>query len=115
MTNNSDDYSVFDRETFLKRIGGNETLAQKILGKFIDDVPKRMESIRKAIEKRDMEEIRLQAHTIKGSSRNVGADRLGYYAERLEKGSTAEDSALLKELAAALQTAFEELKSIAKP
>jgi HPt (histidine-containing phosphotransfer) domain-containing protein len=109
------EYSVFDKEAFLGRIGRNEALAQKIMVKFIDDVPKRMEAIRSAMEKRDMEEIRIQAHTIKGSSRNVGAERLGYYAERLEKSSASGDSALLEELVAMVQNGFEELKSIVMP
>ncbi|MDR2861020.1 MAG: Hpt domain-containing protein [Syntrophobacterales bacterium] len=106
------EYQVYDREAFLGRVGKNEALAQKILLKFIDDVPKRMESIRGAIETQNRDEIRLQAHTIKGSSRNVGADKLGHYAERLEKSSDSADFALLGELLVDVQTGFEELKGV---
>jgi HPt (histidine-containing phosphotransfer) domain-containing protein len=106
------EYNVYDREAFLGRIGGNETLAQKILVKFADDVPKRMETIRSAMERQDVEEIRMQAHTIKGSARNVGADKLGYCAERLEKSSSSGDFVLMEELVATLQDGFEEFKNI---
>jgi HPt (histidine-containing phosphotransfer) domain-containing protein len=106
------DYQVFDREAFLGRIGKNETLAQKILVKFIEDVPKRMETIKGAVEKQDRDEIRLQAHTIKGSSRNVGAEKLGHYAERLEKSSSSEDFVLLEEMLAAVREGFEEFRGL---
>jgi len=109
------EYSVYDKEAFLGRIGRNETLAQKILLKFIDDVPKRMETIRGAMEKRDIEEIRMQAHTIKGSSRNIGAERLGYHAECLEKSSASGDFVLMEGFVAAIQNGFEEFKSVALP
>jgi len=109
------EYPLFDREAFLGRIGRNEALAQRILVKFIDDVPKRMETIRGAVEGKNIEEVRMQAHTIKGSSRNIGAERLGHYAERLEKSSASGDFALMEELVAVLQNGFEEFRSVILP
>jgi len=108
-------YPIFDKEAFLGRIGRNEALAQKILVKFIDDIPKRMETIRGAMEKRDIEEIRIQAHTIKGSSRNIGAERLGYYAELLEKSSSSGDFVLIEGSVTDVQSGFEEFRSVIMP
>lgn len=101
---------VFDRSLLLSRIGGDEELADQIIEGFLKDVPQRLESFRSSVEQNDLENARLQAHTIKGSSRNVGAESLGQAAEELEKACKAkEDSDSLTELAKRVQNRFTEL------
>ena len=101
---------IFEERLLLSHIGGNEALAQKIMLKFLEDIPKRVELLKKAIRDRNIEDARLQAHTIKGSSRNVGAESLGQAAERLEKACIADESNSLTDLTQRVETRFEELK-----
>ncbi len=101
---------VFDEGALLARIGGNEALAGRIVIKYLNDVPKRISLLKESIMSNDLPEARLQAHTIKGSSRNVGAESLGEAAEILEKACIAEDTGSLAELTQQMETRFEELK-----
>lgn len=102
---------VFEEGSLLARIGGNEVLARKIMRKFLDDVPKRVELLREALGNGNLEEALLHAHTVKGSSRNVGAQSLGQAAERLEKACQTNDSGSLTELTERVEAQFEELKA----
>lgn len=102
---------VFEEGSLLARIGGNEVLARKIMRKFLDDVPKRVELLREALGNGNLEEALLHAHTVKGSSRNVGAQSLGQAAERLEKACQTNDSGSLAELTERVEAQFEELKA----
>jgi two-component system, sensor histidine kinase and response regulator len=105
------DAPVFEEGTLLARIGGNQALAEKIMCKFLDDVPRRVELLRQALLQPDFEEARLQAHTIKGSSRNVGAESLGKAAENLEKACKMEDGASLAQLTEQVEARLQELKT----
>jgi CheY-like chemotaxis protein/HPt (histidine-containing phosphotransfer) domain-containing protein len=100
---------VFKEGSLLARIGGNEALARKIMLRFLDDVPKRVELLKEALGNHNLDEARLHAHTIKGSSRNVGAESLGQAAERLEKACHADDLRSLAELTECVEARLEEL------
>lgn len=100
---------VYDEDALLSRIGGNRELAQIIMTRFLDDVPIRIDSLKNAIENADFEQTRLEAHTIKGSSRNVGADLLGQAAEKLEKACHEKNACTLIELTQIVEARFEEL------
>ncbi len=104
------DCPVFDEGSLLSRLGGNEELVRKILLKFVDDMPRRVELLKDAIAGGNLEEARLQAHTIKGSSRNVGAEMLGQAAEKLEKACRAEEVGSLTELTQHVEARCEEIK-----
>ena len=105
------EFPVFEAGSLLARIGGNEVLARKIMRKFLDDVPKRVELLREALGNGNLKEALLHAHTVKGSSRNVGAQSLGQAAERLEKACQADDPGSLAELTERVEAQFEELKA----
>jgi HPt (histidine-containing phosphotransfer) domain-containing protein len=62
---------------------GGEFL-REILGIYIEDTPKRLEELRKTLAAGDAAGLARAAHTIKGSSSNVGAAALRAAAERLE-------------------------------
>jgi signal transduction histidine kinase/DNA-binding response OmpR family regulator len=100
---------VFKEGSLLARIGGNEALARKIMLRFLDDVPKRVALLKEALGNHNLDEARLHAHTIKGSSRNVGAESLGQAAERLEKACHADDLRSLAELTECVEARLEEL------
>ena len=63
---------------YLRELAGPETpeFMDELLATYLRDVPARMEAIRKAAGSRDAKALRQAAHALKGSSGNVGAQRL---------------------------------------
>ncbi|SHE56971.1 Hpt domain-containing protein [Marinitoga hydrogenitolerans DSM 16785] len=74
----------FDKEEFMKRVLNKRDLALKILEKYIDDTEKNIKKLKIALDKDEEENIKFYAHTIKGSSRNVSANKLAKIAEKIE-------------------------------
>lgn len=64
---------IFDRKEFLDRIGGHEEMLPKFMDMFFKNVSGYMSSLQTAIDSGDMEQFRIQAHTIKGAAGNISA------------------------------------------
>lgn len=76
---------VLDR-TRLQLISGEDpALADEFTTLFVNDVSMRASHIVKAIQDGDLELVRQNAHTIKGASGNLGAEKLHQAAEKLER------------------------------
>jgi signal transduction histidine kinase/DNA-binding response OmpR family regulator len=73
----------------LARFDDDEEIYFQVLKSFITYNPKQIETLKTAGE--DHESYRLAAHSMKGSSRNIGAEDLGNQAERLEKAAINDD------------------------
>ncbi|BCS88903.1 PAS domain-containing hybrid sensor histidine kinase/response regulator [Pseudodesulfovibrio sediminis] len=74
----------FDRQTALDMLGGRTYLLSRMDDIFIRDVPNEMQELFAFFEQGEMDEAKRMAHSIKGSARTVGAQRLGAIAEQLE-------------------------------
>ena len=59
--------TIFKKEEFLNRIGGDKELFNEILGMFLTDVEKYMSNLKSALEVEDLGKIEHHAHTIKGN------------------------------------------------
>ena len=89
--------------------GDNDEFLREIIGIFIEDTPLRIAELEMSLAAADIPTFTRAAHSIKGSSSNLGALRLRQIAEKIEHGSrkdgvgsVAADVALLKtEFAAA--------------
>lgn len=99
--------------------GDNDEFLRDITGIFLEDTPLRIKELEVSLEKGDAPTFVRAAHTIKGSSSNLGALALRATAERLEYQSrksglvdVASDIATLKLEFAALQV---ELQKILQP
>ena len=79
-------------ENVLERLGGDEELLAEVVELFIDEVPDILCSLEEAIKNGDWENARKLAHTLKGSSSNIGAERFASLALELEKTSKDQDS-----------------------
>jgi len=73
----------------LERFDDDDEVYFQVLKSFITYNPKQLETLKTAGD--DHEAYRLAAHSMKGSSRNIGAEELGNRAEMLEKAATHED------------------------
>jgi len=75
---------AFDRKTALDMLGGRKDLLTRMDEIFLRDVPSELEELSTYISNKDWENAKRLAHSIKGSSRTVGAQRAGSQAEQLE-------------------------------
>jgi len=103
---------VFDKASFLDRLMGDEALASEILGEFLEDVPRKFTALKEALDNADAHSVQREAHTLKGTSANVGAVALQEMAHQIEVAGEAGDLAKAGSLASQLDKQFEVLKKI---
>lgn len=92
---------IFNKSEIMKRLSGDKDLIHDIVELFISNGPLQFDKLKKALEHNDRERLKITAHTIKGSARNVSATRVASVAFELEKKSladTEEISFLIKQL-----------------
>ncbi len=75
---------VFNKAELLERVGGREELLGKFIEMFTRNVSSYIEALMSAAERGDGEELRIQAHTIKGAAGNISARRLRETAFSIE-------------------------------
>jgi signal transduction histidine kinase/DNA-binding response OmpR family regulator len=73
----------------LERFDDDDEIYFQVLKSFITYNPKQLEALKTAGD--DHDAYRLAAHSIKGSTRNIGAEDIGNQAERLEKAAIHDD------------------------
>jgi signal transduction histidine kinase/DNA-binding NarL/FixJ family response regulator len=64
--------------------GSSPSVLNEIIDLFLEDTPERMEDLRHAIAAGEAELLRTAAHSLKGSSSNLGATRLGALCRQFE-------------------------------
>lgn len=106
--------SSFDKPSLLRRIGGNERLANLLVGQFVTDAPGELATLKKQIQVGDTSGVRHQAHKIKGAAGNLSADILRGASLEIERAAIAGERARLPELLAAIESAFEDFKLAAR-
>ncbi|MEI7815777.1 MAG: response regulator [Desulfuromonadales bacterium] len=98
---------VFNRSELLERLGGREEMLGRFVGMFSRNVAGYMETLESAIKRGDCEQVRIQAHAIKGAAGNISAARLLETASAME--SHGRDQRL-EEAAELLQKLKDELE-----
>ena len=63
---------------------GDDSFFQDLIQIFLDDSPQRIAEIEQSLVKRDVRQLPLAAHSLKGSSSNFGAERLRALSEQFE-------------------------------
>ena len=93
---------AYNKAELLARVGGKEDLATRFIAMFIKNVTGYMDLLQSAIFNSDLEQARIQAHTIKGAAANIAANQMHRTAaimeERAKSGSMDEVAALLSQL-----------------
>jgi len=109
---------MLNRELALERVGGDQGLLQEVARLFLDDLGRSLNEIEQAITLGDAQRLEREAHSLKGSVANFGAEPVVRAALALEqigrRGALAEapsSLALLKQLLAELEP---ELASLAR-
>ena len=102
----------FDQADFVERLMGNEDLARRIIRRFIEDMPKQIALLAKAVENRDAQAVRLVAHSIKGAADNVGGMEMRQVAWTLEQTGSAGDLVAAAAALPALSASFKRVTPI---
>ncbi len=69
----------------LNNASGQEGIFQQVVTLFEQGAPQRIDNMRTALTKADYEVLRREAHALKGSCSNFGAERMAGYCRRLEE------------------------------
>lgn len=86
---------VFDKDSLLDRVNGDENSARELLEEFFNDMPQLLDSIKEAIDRANTSQVRVYAHTLKGITGNVSALSLQKAAARIEFAARIGDQARL--------------------
>ncbi len=100
----------FDKNKLKKMFKNKSDKIKKIYNSFLEETPKEIDELKIAIENKKFEVIVLLAHTIKGSSSNVGAVSLQNISYEMEQAGKEENIALLTTKLPILENEFESLK-----
>jgi len=81
------DYPLWDEEGALSRLGNNQALLEKVVQAFVDDARDILMSLHEALQDNNSANAQLHAHSLKGSSGNVGALKLQDIGRDLEEAA----------------------------
>ncbi len=88
---------IFEREVLDRHTMSNESLQRELFILFFDQVPVYLDQMDEALASGDVDNWRMAAHGIKGSSRALGFTRLATLSKECESSSPdAERMALLR-------------------
>ncbi len=105
-----DSSEVFDRKSLLNRLMGDETLLRKICAAFLDDMPRQILSLEKALTENDVASAAALAHKIRGAAANIGGISLNSVAEQMEIKGNKGEGMQLTTLLSDLKKEFTRLK-----
>jgi len=92
----------FDRQFLLEQLDGDEEVVKEILNLYLEKTPEQISAVSEAVMKKDASLIRSSAHSLKGSSGNVGAVKLSQTAQKMEmigkEGDLSQAEGLMKEI-----------------
>jgi CheY-like chemotaxis protein len=80
--------SAFDRGAALDRLNGDEALLSGVIERFLEECPLRLAAIKTAVDRRDAEGLRVEAHSLKGAAGNLSAVGLFEAAQVVERIGT---------------------------
>jgi|GEM_PF-1256056 len=100
---------TWDKQAVLKRVMGKEKLLSSLVSSFLKEMPDRIDELLQSAEQQNSEEIRHQAHTIKGVCANLSALVLQQKALELENAAKSNKTTLYTELSHEIQDGFKDL------
>ncbi|MGE4503744.1 MAG: Hpt domain-containing protein [Desulfovibrionaceae bacterium] len=74
----------FQPDVLLEKVGGDLELTVELLEAYSEDAPLRLQALARAVEAEDMEEAARAAHSLKGMSGVIRAERLAELALGME-------------------------------
>ncbi|MBW8003672.1 MAG: response regulator [Planctomycetes bacterium] len=106
---------VFDYRKAVETFMGREDVVKRVLGSFVEKVENQLKTIGSALDSEDFEAVRIEAHSIKGGSWNLGAKRLGDAAKSLEEAGREKLRQEARKHLEELGVAFERFREVVIP
>jgi CheY-like chemotaxis protein len=110
------DAGAVDFAAAIERLGGDRGLYDELVGLFKNECPGMAAEMRRAIDERDVRTLARSAHTLRGSSSNLGATAVAEAAMELEKLARSEElegaGEQFKVLENEIERLFSELESL---
>jgi two-component system, sensor histidine kinase and response regulator len=103
--------AVFDRAALLNNMGDDEEITNEIIHIFLQDAPRQIDSLAKAVAEGNINLVNRQAHTLKGAAGNVCADVLQASALEMEKAGKIGDMTRAESLLVTIKENFEAFQS----
>ena len=103
--------SPIDFLSALERVGDDESFLYELLDIYTEDFKERFNSLEKAIENKNFEEIREVGHSLKGSSANLSLLPLQEASSEMEMAGVERDIEKAKKSLILLQKEFEQLNN----
>ena len=107
-------FDCLDCEKAIKGLG-TVALFKKVVADYYKNGPDTLETIKHSLEAKDFDTYAIKTHSLKSTSRQIGAMELGDYAEKLEKAGKASDEKEIAKYHDETMAMFEELlKNLSK-
>jgi CheY-like chemotaxis protein len=107
--------TVLDFRRAVQAFMGREDVVRSVLASFLKTAEGQIARLQAALKAGELEELRQEAHSLKGGAWNLAADPLGEAARQLEEAAKAGEVDRASTCIAALQGEFVRLKSAAEP
>ncbi|MFC5475254.1 EAL domain-containing protein [Paraherbaspirillum soli] len=109
---NESEYSALDRNVFdkLREILGPGL--QQAVTPYLEDTPAYLDQLEKAVNQGDSESARAMAHTLKGSSSNLGAACMAQLSKEAEEHAINRQLADIRPLLPRLRSAFDDVAAL---
>ena len=105
---------VFDFEEAVSTFMGKKEVVINVVESFLPKVERQIKILKEALNRKDYETLRSEAHGLKGGSWNLQATRLGNRAFELEKAATDKEADLCAVNLMSVEDAFEEFMRAAR-
>jgi len=93
---------------------GDRDFEQEIITMYLEDTRGRIQTLESHLAEQNWEHLKREAHTLKGSSGNIGVDCTFKLCKQLEQASLDQDEQKAKELVASIKTMTEEVAELFK-
>jgi HPt (histidine-containing phosphotransfer) domain-containing protein len=102
--------AVMDRTVAMARVGGDAELLKEIAGLFLEEYPRMLNDLHKALEAGDSQGVERTAHGLKGSVANFGARVVVDAAFELEQLGRAQKLAEVPQVLTTLELSLAALR-----
>ena len=102
-----------DKEYLAEISGGDTEFEQELIQTFLEAAPALIDSYKAAVDANDLPGITHASHTLKGSSRSIGASVFAETCEKAERAARYNDLAACRALTPEIERAFSVLSDAA--
>jgi HPt (histidine-containing phosphotransfer) domain-containing protein len=102
-------HMIFDEKAFLERFDNKKDVAEKILSLAIEDITSIMEKLKESIKVKNFKKSSLYAHSLKGVSANITAEKMRRISMELELALEEGNYEKAEDISVRLEDAFREV------